>query len=426
MENINSWKDSQWFKIEKQVFRLQLRIYKASANQDFEKMYKIQKLLIASESAKYLSRKLVREDHCSKMIPVFKSSKSKPTNRLSFCNISNLEDKSKQMLIYFALSPQWEAKFETENKVFRPKKSIVDSIEAIFVGISRNPKWVLTAEISKSLNQINYDYLLEKCNTFPELRQQLRFWFKTGSLEINSWPESGNYLSSLLLDIIFYGLGKNLSTYLNTFHQDRLNFIFIRYGTKFLSIDPDYKVLIDFQKIILEFFETSEFQLNSETTIITHTLLQRFKFFGFNISQRAKWVKNQKMIPNGKSTLQFITILTPSNKSLKKHKYQLRDIIRRYRGTSQEKLIQKLNPIIREWVLAQPPQISCKIFQGMDKFMFLHIWKWVKRRHPRISNYKLREKYWHQVEPEKWIFSVKTSDKRIRQLELHAKVIRKS
>jgi RNA-directed DNA polymerase len=52
MENINSWKDIQWKNIEKRVFRLQLRIFKAAANQELEKMYKLQKLLISSKSAK--------------------------------------------------------------------------------------------------------------------------------------------------------------------------------------------------------------------------------------------------------------------------------------------------------------------------------------------------------------------------------------
>ena len=52
MENINSWKDIQWKTIEERVFRLQLRIYKAATQNEMEKVYKLQKLLISSSSAK--------------------------------------------------------------------------------------------------------------------------------------------------------------------------------------------------------------------------------------------------------------------------------------------------------------------------------------------------------------------------------------
>ena len=66
---INSWNDIQWRDIERKVFRLQLRIFKASANQEFDKMYKLQKLLISSTSAKYLSVRKVTQDNAGKRTP---------------------------------------------------------------------------------------------------------------------------------------------------------------------------------------------------------------------------------------------------------------------------------------------------------------------------------------------------------------------
>lgn len=63
MEIINSWNDIHWQAIEKRIFHLQLRIFKASMNQEWEKMYKLQKLLISSKFAKYLSVRRVTQDN---------------------------------------------------------------------------------------------------------------------------------------------------------------------------------------------------------------------------------------------------------------------------------------------------------------------------------------------------------------------------
>ena len=69
MNNINSWKDIQWRTIETSVFRLQLRIFKAAKNKECSKMYKLQKLLISSYSAKYLAVRRVTQDNAGKRTP---------------------------------------------------------------------------------------------------------------------------------------------------------------------------------------------------------------------------------------------------------------------------------------------------------------------------------------------------------------------
>jgi RNA-directed DNA polymerase len=77
------------------------------------------------------------------------------------------------MLAYLALCPQWEAQFEAESYGFRPGRSVQDAIEAVFLGISKKPKWVLDADISKCFDELIMNILIEKCNTFPEMRKQI-------------------------------------------------------------------------------------------------------------------------------------------------------------------------------------------------------------------------------------------------------------
>lgn len=147
-----------------------------------------------------------------------------------------------------------------------------------------------------------------------------------------------------------------------------------------------------------------------------------FSFLGFDVVQRKKWVRMRAAFTKRNSNQQFITLITPSQEGVKKHRLKLRDIIRKHRGVSQTRLIQKLNPIIRGFALSKRSQISSRIFQDLDKYVFEHLWKWAKRRHPKMSRYELKAKYWHTVENRNWVFGIKTEEEITLKLQYHSKI----
>ena len=57
------WQDLPWKKIERAVFKLQKRIYQASQRGHTQMVHKLQRLLINSQSAKYLAVRRVTQDN---------------------------------------------------------------------------------------------------------------------------------------------------------------------------------------------------------------------------------------------------------------------------------------------------------------------------------------------------------------------------
>src|SRR5260370_29213062 len=80
--------------------------------------------------------------------------------------IPTMLDRAHQCLVKLALEPEWEARFEADSYGFRPGRSAQDAIQAIFIYICKQPKYVLDADIANFFNQINHEALLHKLQTF--------------------------------------------------------------------------------------------------------------------------------------------------------------------------------------------------------------------------------------------------------------------
>ena len=205
------WNEIDWRKVELLVFKLQKRIYQASKNDNVRKLRRLQKTLLNSYNAKLLAVRRVSQDNGGKktagvggvksLSPKQRillaqslklSGKSKPVRRVWIpksngkerpLGIPTMHDRALQALVKAALEPEWEARFEENSYGFRPGRSCHDAISAIFNQIRYHSKFVLDADLSKCFDRINHAKLLEKVNTFPKVRRQIRAWLKAGILE---------------------------------------------------------------------------------------------------------------------------------------------------------------------------------------------------------------------------------------------------
>jgi len=221
---MDRWNQIPWRQLEKQVFKLQNRIYRASQRDDVKTVRKLQRLLLKSWAAKCLAVRRVTQDNQGRRTAGIDGVKSlTPPERLRLVNtlslnakatplrriwipktngqrplsIPTLQDRARQALVKLALEPEWEARFEPNSYGFRPGRSCHDAIEAIFLAIRFKPKYVLDADIAQCFDKIAQDKLLDKLNTFPTLRRQIRAWLKAGVLDGNQlFPRAIASLSS--------------------------------------------------------------------------------------------------------------------------------------------------------------------------------------------------------------------------------------
>jgi RNA-directed DNA polymerase len=440
------WKDMPWKQIERYVFKLQKRIYRASVRGDVRAVHRLQRLLMKSWSAKALAVRRVTQDNRGKntagvdgvkslnpkqrlqlvrILTLPKSAqKAQPTRRVWIpkpaskenekrpLGIPTIHNRAEQALAKLALEGEWEARFEPNSYGFRPGRSAHDAIEAIFLGIRLKPKYVLDADIAKCFDRINHNALLNKLQTYPRMRRAIKAWLKAGVMEgeelfpTEEGTPQGGVASPLLANIALHGLETAIC---KAFPMNQRPIV-IRYADDFLVMHEKLEAIERCQQIVTEWLKGMGLELKPSKTRITHTLHTYqgntgFDFLGFSVRQFPVGKTHTGKNGQGRK-LGFKTIIRPSKEAQKRHSKALGDTIRKTRGVSQIALIALLNPKIRGWCNYHSTVISGKVFSKMSEVMYQQLRRWAQRRHPKKSKRWVANCYWHPNEG-KWDFACK-------------------
>ncbi|MEM6753816.1 MAG: group II intron reverse transcriptase/maturase [Cyanobacteria bacterium P01_C01_bin.38] len=468
------WKDIPWQKAQRNIYKLQKRIYKASHRGDVKLVRRLQKLLIKSWYGRCLAVRRVSQDNQGKKTAGVDGVKSlTPKQRLDLVNkitlrtkvaptrrvwipkpgknekrplgIPTMKDRGLQKLVQLALEPEWEAFFEPNSFGFRPGRSCHDAIAEIFCSIRNKPKYVFDADISKCFDCINHQKLLTKLNTFPTLRRLIRAWLKAGvmdGLELKPTSQGtpqGGCVSPLLANIALHGMENAIKEIADSFDMKRVDGTqlskrdkrksvnFVRYADDFLIFHENIDILNKCIETITQWLDDIGLELKPSKTRITHTLNHfkkekpGFDFLGFQVKQhktgkytcgRVRGKKGEK----GK-LLGFKTIITPSKEKQILHYKKIVEVINKSKGFSQTSLINKLNPIIRGWCNYYSMVVSQKVFERLTHIIIYKLLKWGIKRHRNKGMKWVKTKYFHNLDDKTWIFAAKTKNKWIKLIE---------
>jgi RNA-directed DNA polymerase len=437
------WKALPWRKLEVRVFKLQKRIFKASNRGDVKAVRRLQKTLMRSWSGKCLAVRKVTQDNQGKktagidgiknlspnarliLVTQLKvTGKSKPTRRVWIdkpgkvekrpLGIPTMFDRALQALVKLAIEPEWEAKFEGNSFGFRPGRSAHDAVDAIFKSARQKAKFVLDADIAQCFDRINHNALLNKLNTFPTLRKQIKVWLKSGVMDkgvLSNTEEGtpqGGVISPLLANISLHGFEDSITSHGEKYRDDkgqhRKSFPqLMRYADDFVILHESEEFVKFLRQKADEWLKVMGLELKPSKTRICHTS-EGFDFLGFNVRQYPtgayKAAKNSQGIKLG-----FNTLIKPTKEAVKRHLDKIGQIIDKHQNSPQEALISRLNPVIRGWCNYYASVVSKETFNKCDHLTYQKLLAWAKRRCTKTNAHDTVRNYWRTVGNDNWTFA---------------------
>jgi len=449
----DEWSTIPWRKLERYVYRLQKRIYKAKQRQDTRTVRGLKRVLKRSKAAKTLAVRQVTQDNRGKrtagidgvknlnaaerlaMVTTLSlSGKASPVRRVWIpkpdkdekrpLGIPTMTDRARQALAKMVLEPEWEAVFEPNSYGFRPGRGCHDAIEQIHIAV-HGEKYILEADIKGCFDNIAHKALLDKVND-PELRPLLKGWLKAGLMDHGVFHETpqgtpqGGVISPLLANIALHGLEEDTKEALKTilvkaerpqhhgWARVRQTLQIIRYADDFVVIHKDQSVIQEAHKYIAEWLGRMGLQLKPEKTRIVHSLLRHegndpgFNFLGFNCRQYRR-TKDKK----------HKTLIKPEKNKLHRHLMSIKESIKKL-GKDAQNEIHRINAQITGWSNYYRTCSAAETFKKADNTVYWQIREWVKRSSHKRGFRRKARKYFKKVENRKWVFTTKEGIKLIR------------
>jgi len=415
------WHDIDWWRVQRNVRAMQLRIAKACREGNWRGVNSLQRMLTRSRSARYLAVRRVTENqgkrtagvdrvlwdtpdakwkaanglkhHGYKPRPLRRVFIPKSNGRERPLGIPTMTDRAMQALYLLALAPIAETTGDPNSYGFRIERSTADAMGQLFICLSKkvSAEWVLEADIKGCFDHINHDWLIANVPTDKTI---LRKWLKAGVIHkgqlqaTDAGTPQGGIISPTLANMVLDGLESQLKQHLGVTKAKKLKINVVRYADDFVITGNSKEMLeSEIRPWVEQFLAVRGLQLSLEKTRVVH-IDEGFDFLGWNFRKY-----------EGK------LLIKPSKKNVKAFYRKVKDVISTNKTAKQEDLIQRLNPILRGWAMYHQPVVAKKAFSRMDNSVFHALWRWAKRRHPNKSLEWVRRGYFQPHEGRSWVFA---------------------
>ncbi|MDJ0718586.1 MAG: reverse transcriptase domain-containing protein [Prochloraceae cyanobacterium] len=357
MQNINFselWKNIDWRKTQKIVFRLQVRLWKAMRASDSVRVRNLQNLILRSRSARLIAIRQVTQLNAGKKTAGVDGQKSlnyqqrfeleerlakhafnwkhsklreipipKKDGSLRILKVPTIADRAWQCLIKLALEPAHEATFHERSYGFRQGRSTHDCQKMIFNNLRSLShgitKRVLELDIQKCFDQICHKALIRRVIAPARIKQRIWQCLKAGaSVEFpDIGTPQGGVFSPILANIALNGIER--------IHQS------VRYADDLVFILKPKDNAESIRSQIDEFLAQRGLKVKERKTRLVHST-DGFDFLGWHF----------KVQQNGKFRS------TPSEENFLAFRQKVKEIVNssNYGAIVKAK---KLAPIVRGW-----------------------------------------------------------------------------
>jgi len=275
----------------------------------------------------------------------------KPKGGIRKLGIPTVTDRIIQQAISQVLTPVYEQEFSAFSYGFRPKRSAKMALQQASEYVVEGKTVVVDMDMQSFFDEVNHDRLMYQLSTkiadktlLRLIRKYLRSGILSGGLisQRTKGTPQGSPLSPLLSNIVLDELDKEL---------EKRGHCFVRYA-------DDFSIYVRSQK-------AGERVKSSISSFITNKLKLKVN------EQKSTVCQTNKAVLLGHTILKDGNLIIAAE-NVSRFKATMREITRRNRGVSFERVISELNPKLRGWFEYFKHTMSKGLFRDLDA--------WVRRK----------------------------------------------
>jgi RNA-directed DNA polymerase len=307
--------------------------------------------------------------------PVKRVEIPKPDGGMRKLGIPTVLDRFIQQMVMQVLQRRWDPMFSEHSYGFRPGRSAHQAVEAAQKYIADGYRWVVDLDLEKFFDRVNHDKLMAKIAERVRDKRMLkliRTFLRTGVMEgglvspVDEGTPQGGPLSPLLSNIVLDEFDRELE----------------RRGLRFARYADDSNIYVRSRRAgervmasITRFITTKlRLKVNEQKSAVARPWAR--KFLGFSFTNAG--IPKRRIAP----------------KAVDRFKERVRELTRRTRGVSTERMAEELARYLRGWLGYFGKCETPSVLEGLEKWFRRRlrsaIWKQWKRGSVRFAELRHR------------------------------------
>ena len=307
--------------------------------------------------------------------PVRRVEIPKPDGGVRKLGIPTVLDRFIQQAVMQVLQSRWDRTFSDHSYGFRPGRSAHQAVQAAQQYIAAGYRWCVDLDLEKFFDRVSHDKLMARIETRVgdrRLLKLIRSFLRAGVMEgglvspVDEGTPQGGPLSPLLSNIVLDEFDRELE----------------RRGLRFARYADDCNVYVRSRRAgervmasITRFITTKlKLKVNQQKSAVARPWERKFLGFSFTSNREPK----RRIAP--KAVLRF--------------KEKVRELTRRTRGVSVEKMAEELGRYLRGWIGYFGQNQTPSVLENLEKWVRRRlrsvIWKQWKRGKVRFAELRKR------------------------------------